>query len=264
MYGVLLFDVLWDSVRWWRGRRWWWGYDFWWSCCCRNHRCPRYTSTLISLTTLWSLTLCAIKCITYHVHFICGLLLLLIIHFICLLWSSYAYKAWSLFWTQKSIIPSTAKKVWCIVDKVDVTENELLYANVTDDGMIQIEDMVVSPDMFGVMFPHLADHSEWVTVQLIRLNLLQIETNQFIRIFTAAILPDYLLELQFSSDLWTGAPIGWYELVFSVQTQPRLYSLYDTVLKSFNFHSLLIFFICTKTNAVRTSPLSFPRKRVMW
>ena len=57
---------------------------------------------------------------------------------------------------------NSKEDILCVLDKVDgdVTENEVLYANVTDDGMIQIEDMVVSPDMFGVMFPHLADHSE--------------------------------------------------------------------------------------------------------
>lgn len=50
----------------------------------------------------------------------------------------------------------------CIVDIVDggEIEDEVLYANVTGDGMIEVEDMVISPDMFDVMFPHLPDHPE--------------------------------------------------------------------------------------------------------
>jgi len=46
-----------------------------------------------------------------------------------------------------------------IVDGGEI-EDEVLYANVTGDGMIEVEDMVISPDMFDVMFPHLPDHPE--------------------------------------------------------------------------------------------------------
>ena len=37
-------------------------------------------------------------------------------------------------------------------------ESETLTARIDADGMIEIEDMIISPDMFRVMFPSVENH----------------------------------------------------------------------------------------------------------
>lgn len=38
------------------------------------------------------------------------------------------------------------------------THNEVIYANLTDEGTIEVEDMVISPEMFELIFPHVEGH----------------------------------------------------------------------------------------------------------
>ena len=41
---------------------------------------------------------------------------------------------------------------------LDDSDDQVIHANVNEDGMVEVDDMIVSPDMFDVLYPHAASH----------------------------------------------------------------------------------------------------------